>query len=612
MEGMEGMEGMEEIVQDFIVESSEALDTLEQKFLELEESPEDSELLNDVFRTIHTVKGAAGFLAFEQTVEVAHITEDILNRLRKGDMKLSSDIMDAILQSVDMLKLLLKSIEENMKEDKMDVVPVVSRLRELLDVSVAGGATAAPKPAAPVEEPAASEPAVPAEEPAAPTSSAPTEEPAAPKPAAAAPEKTPAPADTSAAKKAPAKDKEYNIRVDISRLDAVMDLVGELVLARNRLDRIDSRMIEEDHENELVMQLDEAVGQLSLATSDLQLAVMKMRMQPVSKVFNKFPRMVRDLAKTNGKVIDLVIKGEQTEVDKSVIEEIADPLVHIIRNSVDHGIESIDERLGGGKPGKGTITLMAYQEGRNIYITIEDDGKGIDPEAIKASALKKGLITEADVKKFTDREAWDLIFMPGFSTAAQVTDISGRGVGMDVVRTNIMRINGTVLVDSKVGKGTKITFRLPLTLAIINALNVESSGELYAIPLTTVMENMRVHKDQIKMINGKKMVNIRDSVLPVVNLDDLVGTGCSEKEEGEWMYLVIVEIGDRRFGMLVDKLHGQEEIVMKSMGEYLKGTAGIAGACVTGDGKVILILDMGGLVEVMKTKHSIEGDPVRS
>jgi len=284
----------------------------------------------------------------------------------------------------------------------------------------------------------------------------------------------------------------------------------------------------------------------------------------------------------------------------------------IIRNSVDHGIESIDERLGGGKQGKGTITLMAYQEGRNIFITIEDDGKGIDPEAIKASAFKKGLITEADVKKFSDREAWDLIFMPGFSTAAKVTDISGRGVGMDVVRTNIMRINGTVLVDSKVGKGTKITFRLPLTLAIINALNVESSGELYAIPLTTVMENMRVHKDQIKMINGKKMVNIRDSVLPVVNLDDLVGTGGGEKEEGEWMYLVIVEIGDRRFGMLVDKLHGQEEIVMKSMGEYLKGTAGIAGACVTGDGKVILILDMGGLVEVMKTKHGIEGDLVRS
>jgi two-component system chemotaxis sensor kinase CheA len=366
--------------------------------------------------------------------------------------------------------------------------------------------------------------------------------------------------------------------------------------------------MEYDHENDLIMQLDEAVGHLSLATSDLQLAVMKMRMQPVSKVFNKFPRMVRDLAKTNGKVIDLIIKGEQTEVDKSVIEEIADPLVHIIRNSVDHGIESIDVRLGGGKSGKGTITLMAYQEGRNIYITIEDDGKGIDPEKIKSSAMKKGLISEADAKKFTDREAWDLIFMPGFSTAEKVTDISGRGVGMDVVKTNITRINGTVLVDSKVGKGTKITFRLPLTLAIINALNVESDGELYAIPLTTVMENMRVHQDQIKMINGKKMVNIRDRVLPVVNLGDLVGTRDAEKEEDEWMYLVIVEIGDRRFGMLVDKLHGQEEIVMKSMGEYLKGTAGIAGACVTGDGKVILILDMGGLVEVMKTKHGIEGD----
>jgi len=595
MEGMEGMEGMEEIIQDFIVESSEALDSLEQKFLELEENPEDTELLNDVFRTIHTVKGAAGFLAFEQTVEVAHITEDILNRLRKGEMQLSTEIMDAVLQAVDMLKALLKSIEENMKEDKMETAPVVSCLRDILEASKAEGGKA-PAPKAPAEsDQAESDQAESGEQ------EAGTEAPAAEAKAAAPP-----------AKKVAAKEKEYNIRVDISRLDAVMDLVGELVLARNRLDRIDSRLMEQYHENDLVVQLDEAVAQLSLATSDLQLAVMKMRMQPVSKVFNKFPRMVRDLAKTNGKVIDLVINGEETEVDKSVIEEIADPLVHIIRNSVDHGIESIDVRLGAGKPGKGTITLSAYQEGRNIFITIEDDGKGIDPEAIKASALKKGLITEIDVKKFTDREAWDLIFMPGFSTAEKVTDISGRGVGMDVVKTNIMRINGTVLIDSKLGKGTKITFRLPLTLAIINALNVEAEGELYAIPLTTVMENMRVHKDQIKMINGKKMVNIRDSVLPVVNLDDLVGTGGAEKEEGEWMYLVIVEIGDRRFGMLVDKLHGQEEIVMKSMGEYLKGTAGIAGACVTGDGKVILILDMGGLVEVMKTKHGIEGDLTHS
>ncbi len=601
---MEGMEGMEEIIQDFIIESSEALDSLEQKFLELEENPEDSELLNDVFRTIHTVKGAAGFLAFEQTVEVAHITEDILNRLRKGEMKLSTKIMDAVLQSVDMLKALLKSIEENMKEDKMEVDPIVSCLRDILEASKAVAADA-PAPEPESEQSESPEPEAVEEMP---SEAEPAAEGAAAEPAAPVEVKAAAPP----AKKAAAKEKEYNIRVDISRLDAVMDLVGELVLARNRLDRIDSRLMEQYHENELVVQLDEAVAQLSLATSDLQLAVMKMRMQPVSKVFNKFPRMVRDLAKTNGKVIDLVIKGEETEVDKSVIEEIADPLVHIIRNSVDHGIESIDVRLGAGKPGKGTITLSAYQEGRNIFITIEDDGKGIDPEAIKASALKKGLITEIDVKKFTDREAWDLIFMPGFSTAEKVTDISGRGVGMDVVKTNIMRINGTVLIDSKVGKGTKITFRLPLTLAIINALNVEAEGELYAIPLTTVMENMRVHKDQIKMINGKKMVNIRDSVLPVVNLDDLVGIGGAEKEEGEWMYLVIVEIGDRRFGMLVDKLHGQEEIVMKSMGEYLKGTAGIAGACVTGDGKVILILDMGGLVEVMKTKHGIEGDLTRS
>ena len=602
------MEGMDDIIQDFIVESSESLDSLEQKFLELEKSPGDVDLLNEVFRSIHTIKGAAGFLGFEQTVEVSHVTEDVLNRLRKGEMKLTPQIMDAILQAVDLIKVLLKIIEEKKCEEKVDTAPVVN----LLSFILKGGEI--PADSVDVQEGAEGTDEVKAEEGAeekgVDDKEGENKDEDIAQPREQASSGTPAAQDAKEEKKsatARGRDKEYSIRVDISRLDNVMNLVGELVLARNRLMRLGTKLNEWDHENEMVVQMDEAISQLNLVSTDLQLAVMKMRMQPVSKVFNRFPRMVRDLARLKKKEVELVIKGEETEVDKSVIEEIGDPLVHIIRNSIDHGLEPPDERVKQGKPRHGTITLTAYQEGRNIFITAEDDGKGIDVERVKESAVNKGLISKEEADKLTDKEACDLIFMPGFSTAREVSDISGRGVGMDVVKTNIAKINGSVIVDTRPGRGTCITFRLPLTLAIINALTVEAGGELYAIPLTTVMENIRVNKNEIKTMNERKIINIRDNVLPVVSLDDLVGRA-SVRSESEWMYLVIVELGDRRLGLLVDRLHGQEEIVMKSMGEYLKGTAGIAGACVTGDGKVILILDMGGLLDVVRSRYSTAGN----
>ncbi|MDP2689792.1 MAG: chemotaxis protein CheA, partial [Deltaproteobacteria bacterium] len=398
------------------------------------------------------------------------------------------------------------------------------------------------------------------------------------------------------------KDKEHSIRVDIERLDSVLNLAGELVLARNRLMKLGGRLVDLDRDDELVTQVNEGISQLDLVTTDLQLAVMKMRMQPIAKVFNKFPRMVRDLARQNDKEVELVITGEETELDKTVIEEIGDPLVHLVRNALDHGMDMPEERVAAGKPRCGTLTLAAYQEGRNIIVSVGEDGRGIDPAAIRNSAVAKGLISRDEAEKLTDKESLNLIFIPGFSTAKKVSNISGRGVGMDVVKTNISRINGTISIESEVGRGTKIIFRLPLTLAIIQALTVEAGGEVYGIPLSTVIENIRIAPDDIKTVEGREVIHIRNRVFPVVKLGELV-TGRPRGLSADWQYIVIIGVGEKTFGVLVDKLHAQEEIVMKSMGEYLKGTEGIAGACITGDGNVILILDVCGLLDSLQKAY---------
>jgi len=595
---------MGEIIDDFIVESAEALDSLDQKFIELEKNPGDTTLLNDIFRSVHTIKGAAGFLGFEQMVKVTHVTEDVLNKLRKGEMAVNPGIMDAILEATDLIKQILHNIKE--RNDKQeDIDPVVSHLSEIL----AGGASSdAPSVTPSAEEAPEAEggagpkepPAVQAEE-----AKAEPEQPAEAKSGAKAEDKAKTEAKKTGAKAAQpahAFEKEQSVRVDIERLDAIMNLAGELVLSRNRLIRLGSKVAELHEDTELSAHMDEATAQLNLVTTDLQLAVMKMRMQPVGKVFNKFPRMVRDLARKSNKEIELVISGEDTELDKTVIEEIGDPLVHLIRNSVDHGMETPDEREAAGKPRVGKIFLSAYQEGRNIIVEVAEDGRGIDPEKIKKTAIEKGLISAEEAANLSKRDALGLIFIPGFSTARQVSNISGRGVGMDVVKTNITRINGSISIDSEVGKGTKVTFRLPLTLAIIQALTVEAGKDVFAIPLANVVENLRVAADEVKSVEGREVINIRDRVYPVVRLGSLVEEDY-EPVQSDWMYIVIIAIGERNFGLLVDKLHGQEEIVMKSMGEYLKGTDGIAGACITGDGNVILILDVAGLMESTKRMY---------
>ncbi len=620
---------MDEIIDEFVVESEESLEALDQMFVALEKDPGNKDLLNEIFRCAHTIKGASGFLGFQRLVEVAHVTEDVLNKLRKGELELTPDVMDAVLKAMDIIKEMLGNIKTTREEGISPSVDFIkSILEEGAEVSSAEGSSAEGSSEEGKSEEGKSEEGKSVEKNGEEAKPAGTEQEEA-KPGAgpgnaatgegdsgaetgnaagAEAGKEEAPAcgrsgtktpPTERQKPAPAqrtapvqREREHNIRVDISKLDDVLNLVGELVLSRNRLMRLGTQLADCGANEDIVSHTDEAIAQLDLVTSDLQLAVMKMRMQPIAKVFNKFPRMVRDLARSSGKEIDLQLSGEETELDKTVIEEIGDPLIHLIRNSADHGIEHPDEREAAGKPRTGTISLSAMQEGQNIVVCVEDDGKGIDPEKIKESAIKKGIIQPEEAARLERKDIFDLIFRPGFSTAKTVSDISGRGVGMDVVKTGISNINGMINIDSTSGKGTQILLRLPLTLAIIQILIVKSGPEIYGIPLANVIENIRVHRNEVKTIEGRDVIRIRERVLPVARLDSLVrGPRSYDNAGAESIYIVIIGVGEKRFGLLVDELYGQEEIVMKSMGEFLKGTQGVAGASITGDGKVVLILD---------------------
>jgi len=576
---------MDEIIGEFVVESEESLESLDQMFVALEKDPGNTDLLNEIFRCAHTIKGAAGFLGFAALVDVAHVTEDVLNKLRKGELKATAEVMDAVLKAMDIIKDMLRSIKNTRKEGASPSIEFMQRILE--------GHAKAARDKGEEEKPV---PEVKA--------SAQGNEKAEP-PAVQEQEDKKEEGDKKKATPAH-REREHNIRVDIVKLDDVLNLVGELVLSRNRLMRLGTQLGDTSVEEEIVAHTEEAIGQLDLVTADLQLAVMKMRMQPIAKVFNKFPRMVRDLARQSNKEIDLELVGEDTELDKTVIEEIGDPLIHLIRNSVDHGIEDPEERASAGKPACGTISLSASQEGQNIVVCVEDDGKGIDPEKIKASALSKGIITAEEAVKLGRKETLDLIFRPGFSTVKKVSDISGRGVGMDVVKTGISNINGHITIESAPGKGTKILLRLPLTLAIIQILIVKSGAEIYGIPLANVIENLRVRREEVKTIEGRDVIRIRESVLPVARLDTIVRGGSPmEGARRDNIFIVIIGVGEKRFGLLVDELCGQEEIVMKSMGEYMKGTEGVAGASITGDGKVVLILDAASAMLVREQRPAL-------
>ena len=638
------MDDMKEIMEDFLIEAFELIEQIDHDLVELEANPEDLELLNRIFRVAHTVKGSSSFLNFDVLTELTHHMEDVLNKARKGELKITPDIMDVVLESVDMMKGLLESIRDN-GSDAAAGIDIKNICASLTQISEGEAPSAAPEaPATPAPEPVKEpEPAVPAEEAAPEVSDAELsklsdseveaeierllkvrkaedqarraskgiapkspEEIAPAASAAPAPAPKPAPSrERDADKKVPAASsssavaQEQTIRVEVKRLDHLMNLIGELVLGKNRLLKIYDD-VEERYEGEKFLEeLNQVVSSLSLVTTDIQLAVMKTRMLPIAKVFNKFPRMIRDLSRDLGKQIDLEISGEETELDKSIVEEIGDPLVHIIRNSCDHGIEDPETRKAMGKPEKGLVQLKAYNEGNHIVVEIVDDGKGLDADMLKAKSIEKGIITEREADAMSEKEAFGLIFKPGFSTAAKVTNVSGRGVGMDVVKTNIEKLNGIIDIESEVGKGTVMKLKIPLTLAIIQSLLVGTQEEFYAIPLASVLETVRVPIDDIYTIDGKNVLRLRDEVLSLVRLSDVFGVN-KVFDGGDQTYVVIIGVAEAKLGIIVDTLVGQEEIVIKSMGDYLQNIPGIAGATIRGDGRVTLIIDVGAMMEMAK------------
>ncbi len=663
------MDDLQEIMEDFLIEAFEMNEQLDQDLVELEHNPEDLDLLNRIFRVAHTIKGSSSFLNLNILTHLTHNMEDVLNRARKGEIKITPDIMDVVLRSIDLMKTLLVTIRDtgsdtnNGKENEIE--EAVKQLQAITSQNLEGakeGTKEAPKKEAGKEaekenteenqenkakaptaensasdNPLADEPdldytnmsaeeveaeierllnkrqeadkerraqkkqeAKPKQEVAPQTEISKTETPKTETPKAPKTEtKAKAKADTEE-NKAPSIGVEQTVRVDVRRLDHLMNLIGELVLGKNRLIRIYGDVEERYDGEKFLEELNQVVSSISAVTTDLQLAVMKTRMQPVGKVFNKFPRMVRDLSRELGKSIELIIEGEETELDKSIVEEIGDPLIHIIRNSCDHGIEPLEERRRLNKPETGKVQLSAYNEGNHIVIKISDDGKGLDPVMLKEKAIEKGVISERDAEGMSDREAFNLIFKPGFSTAKVVSNVSGRGVGMDVVKTNIEKLNGIIEIDSEVGVGTTQKLKIPLTLAIIQALLVGVQEEYYAIPLSSVLETVRISQDEIYTVDGKSVLRLRDEVLSLVRLSDIFKVDAILESNSD-VYVVIIGLADQKIGVIVDYLIGQEEVVIKSLGYYLKNTRGIAGATVRGDGKITLIVDVGAMMDMAKS-----------
>jgi two-component system chemotaxis sensor kinase CheA len=575
---------MDEVVKEFLVESYENLDQLDRDLLALESDPGSRETLASVFRTIHTIKGTCGFLGFGRLESVAHVGESLLSRLRDGRLELNEEITSGLLAMVDAVRRMLGSIEGTGEDGNEDHSGLIGRLNRLQNA---------------LREPAT--------DPVEPTALEETEEtiaelePAAREPAASEPSAADA-TRSSAAQAAPealSAISDHTVRVDVGLLDKLMNLAGELVLARNQILQFSSTQ----HDTAFLA----ASQRLNLITTELQEGVMKTRMQPIGNVWSKLPRMVRDLSVACGKQVHIEMEGRDTELDKTIIEAIKDPLTHVVRNAVDHGIEVPAVRAAAGKPREGRLFLRAYHEGGQVNIEISDDGAGIDPERVKEKALRRGLLSPEQAGRLGERDLLGLIFLPGFSTADKVTNISGRGVGMDVVRTNVERIGGVLDLQSRPGQGTTLKIKLPLTLAIIPALIVTSGGERYAIPQVSLLELVRLKGGQalngIEMIHGAPVHRLRGNLLPLVYLDrELAGmqsTGfAAAPQAGEdAVNIVVLRSGDRHFGLVVTGISDTEEIVVKPLGRQLKDVSVFAGATIMGDGRVALILDVLGLAQ---------------
>ena len=696
----------DEILQDFLVEAGEILEQLNEQLLELEQTPDDYDLLNAVFRGFHTIKGGAGFLSIEALVEVCHRSEDVFNILRQGQRQVDAELMDVMLTVLDVVNGMFGLVREGQEPEHADpkliqtlnrfAVPATEAAAEapeqmvpeqgisagieveadrsqapagtaenssgegdseeiseaefeaLLDELHGKGkhggipgqpasaeseqnsaATPSPDeiteaefealldelhgvgkhsgvPSAKVLQNGAAAGANEVKKPRPKRKAAPKAKPQ-PKQQAAVTEVAqqkqageskpveikPAAEPAQAALKANAKispQPETTVRVDTARLDDIMNMVGELVLVRNRLATLKSRLGDEEVAN--------AVANLDVVTADLQNSVMKTRMQPIKKVFGRFPRVVRDLARSLNKEINLEMTGEETDLDKNLVEALSDPMVHLVRNAVDHGIETPDEREKAGKPRQGTVLLSAAQEGDHILLSISDDGKGMDADALRRKAVERGMMDQEAAARLDEKECFHLIFQPGFSTKSEISDVSGRGVGMDVVKTRISQMNGSVDIDSELGKGSVITIKLPLTLAILPTLMVILGSQPFALPLASVVEIFNLDLSRTNTVDGQLTIRVRDRALPLFYLSQWLVTGSmpgggTGDHHG---HVVVVNVGGVQVGLVVDFLIGQEEVVIKPLGALLQGLQGMAGATITGDGKIALILDVPGLM----------------
>ena len=581
---------MKEIIDEFIVEAYDLAEKATQDIIAIENNP-DEEIINSIFRAVHTIKGTSSFLGFGTLSTLAHRSEDILGMVRKGNLKPDQAVADVLLESLDLIKTLLDDIKENGSE-REDTAATIIRLEGLAQPQSTPEALAkstrkkgGKKPAGGKVKAAAGP-----EEPTREQKARPEKTPAEP----AAEETAPSDGQPKDLKQKSHKE-EQTIRIEVKKLDELMNLAGELVLGKNRLILLNSLVKKDETKNSVLDNLADVTNYIEMVTNELQLSVMRARLVPISKLFSKVPRLVRDLSAEFKKEIQLTMNGEETELDRSLIESLHDPLTHIIRNSCDHGVETPEERVQKGKQRKGTLSLKAYNEGNNVIIEIFDDGKGINVEAVKEKACEKGLMGENELNSLSPRDAMNLVFVPGLSTAKKLSSVSGRGVGMDVVKTNIEKMNGQVSVDSEEGQWTKLTLRLPLTLAIMRALIVRVLDELFAIPLNTVTELVKREEGLIRSVDKKEVLVLRDKVIPVVDLTRIFSKNVGDEDK----YIVICNIGEKTIGLKARAVEGQEEVVIKPLGEFLGNIKGIGGATIRGDGKAILILDMSALIDVV-------------
>ncbi|MBX3174783.1 MAG: chemotaxis protein CheW [Gemmatimonadaceae bacterium] len=601
---------MDDLLRDFLTESAENLQQLDQDLVELEQRSDDPTLINRIFRAIHTIKGTCGFIGLDRLERVAHAAESVLDAVRANELGVSDALITDVLAAIDVIKAILDALEQTQAEPAGDDSVLIARLEAWL---TGDAAPSAPEPSSlpegsPVPEPTrkgkkaksakvAERPSAKVvEHPSAKAAAARSEERPSAKVAAkkpAAPRAPDAPVAESADASVEVRSSlaESSLRVNVDLLDRLMTLVGELVLDRNRLLQLTAQREDTAAAS--------AVQHLNRVTSDLQDAVMRTRMQPIGGAWTKLPRLVRDLAQMSGKQLKLEQHGAETELDRQILQAIGDPLTHMIRNSADHGIESPEVRVAAGKPAHGTISLTAFHEGGHVIIEVRDDGAGVSVDKVREKAISRGLVTREAASAMGEAQILRYIFEPGFSTAEKVTNVSGRGVGMDVVRTNIERIGGSVSIESEFGKGSVVRTKIPLTLAIIPALVVTAAGQRYAIPQVSLLELVRVSgvagEPAVEHLHGAPVYRLRGRLLPLVFLDGLLGSGVEQSLEGRVLNIVVLKAEGRTFGLVVDGLRDTEEIVVKPLGRHLQSTGAYAGATIMGDGSVSLILDVPGL-----------------